>query len=230
LLEERPARESLELALLSERMFEYDSARCLADGRLDLPKISGVSTTGPATVPALDHNLLWDDALIMLRHTTAILQAVRTSSDWPTLKSQLPPLPKELTSLERRKHVALAVLLPNLEKAISRNYQIIAERRMAAAALAVRRFIVDNSGRKPIGLEELVPKYLPSVPQDPMAINAPLKYRTNEKEWLVYSTGDDGQDDAGAWRAGPTKQASQGVPDRWRAFDAVMHLQRKEQR
>ena len=72
---------------------------------------------------------------------------------------------------------------------------ISAQRRIFAARLALRAFRV-RTQRLPDTLAELVPDYLPAVPQDPMA-PAPLVYRVAKGQPLVYSRGPDGDDDGG---------------------------------
>jgi hypothetical protein len=61
--------------------------------------------------------------------------------------------------------------------------------------LAIRLFQLDND-RLPSSLDELVPNYLPAVPQDPFA-NGPLIYRLSDEGYVLYSVGRNGQDDGG---------------------------------
>jgi len=62
-------------------------------------------------------------------------------------------------------------------------------------ALAVERFRLKNQ-RLPKHLTELVPEFLPAVPDDPFS-NGPLKYELRNIGYVVYSVGPDGQDDHG---------------------------------
>ena len=72
----------------------------------------------------------------------------------------------------------------------------IADLRATRIVLAVVMFKRDE-GRLPQTLDELVPKYLPSVPEDPFD-RKPMKYRLDEDgSWVVYSVGSDGKDDGG---------------------------------
>jgi len=61
--------------------------------------------------------------------------------------------------------------------------------------LAIRLFQLDEN-RLPNSLDELVPKYLPAVPQDPF-FSGPLIYRPNGESYLLYSVGPNKQDDGG---------------------------------
>jgi hypothetical protein len=61
--------------------------------------------------------------------------------------------------------------------------------------LAIRLYRLDED-RLPESLDELVPKYLPSVPQDPFA-TGPLIYRLSDEGYVLYSVGANRQDDGG---------------------------------
>jgi hypothetical protein len=78
-----------------------------------------------------------------------------------------------------------------------------ADRRLSAAALAIRLYQADHAGRFPPSLEALVPAYLPFLPVDPFDPNGkPLRYVIlpgalpgRGDRQLVYSVGMDGTDD-----------------------------------
>jgi hypothetical protein len=67
--------------------------------------------------------------------------------------------------------------------------------RTAVAALAAERFRVDHA-RWPESLDQLTPKYLSAVPNDPF-IHGPLKFRKLSDGLFIYSVGFDGRDDGG---------------------------------
>jgi hypothetical protein len=77
------------------------------------------------------------------------------------------------------------------------NFQLrtVTYSRLLAADLAVRSFAEDK-GRLPSALGELVPGYLPSVPEDPFS-GQPLLYRPVGRSFVLYSVGQDRQDDGG---------------------------------
>lgn len=56
-----------------------------------------------------------------------------------------------------------------------------------------------KTGRFPHSLRELVPRYLPSIPEDPFNYDKPLIYRLNSKgeSFLLYSVGPDQVDNGG---------------------------------
>ena len=74
-----------------------------------------------------------------------------------------------------------------------------ARRRAAYAGIAVERFRIRN-GKLPQSLQELVPEFLPKVPDDPYN-GGPLRYVIEEKGYVVYSVGRDGKDDGGKGRS-----------------------------
>ena len=66
---------------------------------------------------------------------------------------------------------------------------------MLIAELAVRAYVQDK-GRPPERLDQLVPEYLKGVPQDPFGSQS-LVYRPQGTNWLLYSVGLDGVDNGG---------------------------------
>ena len=78
--------------------------------------------------------------------------------------------------------------------------QIIGRERAAVAAIAVCRFRQEH-GRLPQSLDELAPKYLSEVPQDP-ASGKPLLFKVAPDAFTVYSVGSNGVDDGGDLTSG----------------------------
>jgi hypothetical protein len=77
--------------------------------------------------------------------------------------------------------------------------------RVTMTALALRLYRKEN-GRYPENLQQLVPKYLPSVPIDPYD-GKPLRYRKLQMGFKVWSVGGNRKDDGGVkvwdwWRKG----------------------------
>ena len=120
------------------------------------------------------------------------------------------------------------------DRAVLSAARSIADRRLAATAVAVRLYQL-NRGRLPPTLDALVPDYLPAVPIDPMSpVGGPIRYApayaapppatlpstlpaAPTASPRVYSVGEDGLDTGGA-----------GDPDqRWQprvSFDAPFRL------
>jgi hypothetical protein len=67
--------------------------------------------------------------------------------------------------------------------------------RILIVELGVRAFR-QKHGRLPTNLEELVPAFLPGIPQDPYGAGA-IKYRVTDDGYVIYSVGYDADDDGG---------------------------------
>ena len=87
---------------------------------------------------------------------------------------------------------------------------------LCRAALAASAFKSDK-GQYPSGLSELVPQYLAGVPVDPFD-GKPLRWIAVEDGAIIYSVGEDGDDDGGKEidRSTPISKADPDV-DPWRA-------------
>jgi hypothetical protein len=80
--------------------------------------------------------------------------------------------------------------------AVTRDVKAIARTRTAVASLAIERYRLAK-GSLPEKLDDLVPTYLKAIPQDPFD-GKPLRYKKLAKGYVVYSVGDDGEDNGGA--------------------------------
>ena len=105
------------------------------------------------------------------------------------------------------------LLTKMLMPALLRTYQLemrhVASRRVAQTALAVERYRLAE-GKLPEALNALVPSYLDTVPSDPFNGQA-LRYSASAKGYVVYSIGEDGNDDGGAERDKENRR-SDGTP------------------
>jgi hypothetical protein len=91
-----------------------------------------------------------------------------------------------------------AMLAGSLDRAVLQHYRGLAERRVAAVALALTLYRSDHNGDLPAKLQDLVPAYLPAVPTDPLAAGGkPIAYAVDGGRPRVYSVGPNGVDDGG---------------------------------
>jgi hypothetical protein len=223
LLDEKPVREGFHNAMLGERMMQFDTARCVADGTLSISSLSrmtphrGEQMLGAAAAP-----IARSDGLICIRYTTAAMRAMDAARDWPTAQKTLPPLPQAVIDRPLR-HFFAKMMLPSFERAAQTHFRCVAESRLAATALALRWYAAEHRGALPAKLDELVPKYLPSVPLDPFRVKQPIRYINDPAKPLLYSVGSNGVDDGGN-NASTTAKQDVG---RWDRFDAVMYLTRQ---
>jgi hypothetical protein len=197
LLDETSLRSNLRYALESGRVCQIDTVQGLLSGKLTLDELMSLaSPNGPKRLhvePADVPSTILEDSRIMLQSLARNIDAA-TASDWPTAKTKMNPQPPP-DRAQPDKHPFTTLLLPSLGKGIQQHYVGLAQRRLAAVALAVRGYALAHGGQLPPTLQDLVPKYLPAVPTDPLTAGQPLIYSLDQA--IVYSVGKDGKDDAG---------------------------------
>ena len=88
------------------------------------------------------------------------------------------------------------MLLPRFGNLPEQDTRHVALLRAARTAIAIERFKLAHQGRAPDELNELVPDFLPLIPQDPF-IGAPLHYIAGGSKYTVYSVNSDLTDDGG---------------------------------
>ncbi len=110
----------------------------------------------------------------------------------------------------RDKSLFGGVSAPALARAVVQHGRYLALVRWARAAIAVHRYKRDN-GRCPDILQDLVPKYINAVPQDPFS-GREMLYKYDQDGYVVYSIGDNLKDDGGE-----TEQQREDV-GHWNSF------------
>ncbi len=170
---------------------------------------SGTFTASPPLRDRLrffvQYPMLVLDTLTLLDASTVRARAAQ-EIDWPTAASHFPTRATE-PSLLRTMSNPLTwysdLVFPEHESLGGQLcFKHLAERRMAAIALAVHLYAADH-GHRPAELADLVPDYLPNLPADPfVADGATFRYRRAAQGDLLYSIGSDGKDDGGAWVSG----------------------------
>jgi hypothetical protein len=142
-----------------------------------------------------------DNARVMARGTTFLKDAAAANADLPSFRAALAatdPMPEATKSPGRYSMATL--MLPSFTRAVEQHYRALADRRLTAVCLAVRLYAADHGGALPEKLDDLVPNYLPSVPLDPLAAGAKLRYvndKADPQRPRVYSVGPDGADHGG---------------------------------
>ncbi|HWB58260.1 MAG TPA: hypothetical protein VG733_02165 [Chthoniobacteraceae bacterium] len=93
-------------------------------------------------------------------------------------------------------YVAAGMYAPFVSAVITNCYRTTASLRMTELVLAVRQF-QQSEKRLPSDLNELIPKYLASVPLDPFD-SKPLRYKVKQDgSWIIYSVDKNQVDDGG---------------------------------
>lgn len=82
------------------------------------------------------------------------------------------------------------------QKSYQRELAALAARQISLGVIALARHHLAE-GQYPETLDSLVPRFLPNLPRDPFADNAPLRYEAVDGGFRLYSFGIDGEDDAG---------------------------------
>ena len=173
-------------------------------------------------LPAYKLTSIDEDELFYLRTTQESIRPLRSLKaprPWAEAKHEMSEatarLHKVAGSLGRFRHVISAMAIPNCSRAGERAVHVEAERQMAMAAIALKRFELRH-GKLPPSLEALVPELLTAVPHDYLSAK-PLGYRLQaDGSYLLYSVGDDGKDDGGDPAPPPAK-----LPGLWEGRDAV---------
>ncbi len=88
------------------------------------------------------------------------------------------------------------LFMPAMTKAVDRAFQSQLSTQATMTMLAIEIYQRDH-GQLPESLDQLAPRYLPSVPQDPFNPGFPLQYVVGETGYIVYSAGADGDLDGG---------------------------------
>jgi hypothetical protein len=229
LLDESDCQRGLIQGMRDERVMELDTALSIVDGKLNAAAVfSGAGAAGGSLAPAMlaPKPMILADAKMLVDYNTATIKALQKSPDYPAYRLNAPADPFGPPGGQPLGgHAVARLLLPAYERAILTHYRALAERRLAAAGLAVKWYQADHDGRPPATLEELVPKYFPAVPADPFAPGGkPLRYVADGERLNVYSVNENGIDDGGSEVLMNGRRLKQ---NRWDHLDAVWSLEAK---
>ena len=84
--------------------------------------------------------------------------------------------------------------VPDMRNAVEGEARRVATLRTVQTAIAIERFRLSNKGNPPGTLDELTPRFLPTLLNDPFD-GEPLRYKTLEKGFVVHSVGVDRVED-----------------------------------
>jgi hypothetical protein len=227
LLDETDCRRGYIAGLHGERMMEYDCA----------VNPGGLGLWGSGVLPVVEaaYRPIFDlDAIRIMRNTTQVASAAQ-AGNLPAAQKQMPNPEQDFSSQSvatGASRLLSRIIMPAFNSSLKRHYQALAERRVAALRLALRLYQIDHDGRLPARLDELVPRYVGSLPADPLAADGrTFGYRVSPRA-LLYSVGNDGTDNGGDTTppaSRPPTTAPAGSPDDtlfWDRRDVIFPLDR----
>jgi len=167
MLEDQDSAGAMVRAMQGERMFQIDVVTCIANGRLNLADLSWPRRPANAgdmvgnAAARMVRPLLINEAVQMMSWSTQFVEACREGDNVSAAAKFPPPV------FRNYRQPLLSLIVPTMGSAVSRHFGGIYQSRKAAIEVAERLYEVDH-GRPPRRLEDLVPDYLPKVPQDPV--------------------------------------------------------------
>jgi hypothetical protein len=174
-----------------------------------IPSMLSISSNRPHILGALAITLyrfagLADmDAIIYLDLMNDYMKAIQLP---PQQRQEAADAVDARFSTISRIHVLLHVIMPALSRCATIDLRTAAQLRTARAGLAIERYRL-ATGNLPDSLTDLIPTYLDAVPKDPFD-GKDLRYKKLETGFVVYSIGEDGNDDGGK-----EKPRKRSVPD-----------------
>jgi hypothetical protein len=143
-----------------------------------------------------------DDELFRWQHLTReveLARALKSNRPWPAVRMMETNAEALLNAAFSRKRlfplIASGYSIPNTRRIVQSAVQTETLRRLAIAAIALKRHQLLHT-EPPPNLAALVPQFLDRVPIDPMS-GKPICYRANSSGFILYSVGEDGLDDGG---------------------------------
>lgn len=206
------SRQAFVFGMLAERAMAFDTCERFRDGLIRMDDNGLIKTGGKwsRVIWVMDPMFMLDEAHLIRFHTQTVRAAKEqtfhaTMAKWPDT---------EADQIEGRLiHARLlsAILIPSIGKMPDVVHRAAVMRKMAAVRLAMRVYELDH-GRLPESLGELVPGYLPRLPEDTFSATLePLRYLPDADRPLLYSVGPNGQDDKGMFA---TTQSGAVIEDR----------------
>ena len=211
LRDERRAKQALVRGFLAERILAWEGCRRLRlDGEVGVTKLPGLYQY--AVVRGIMSPVLIQDEAWALRTMADNVEGARQDT-WPAADALVPQTDVPESSWRVLKRTVSEGVLLTGERVFILHFRVIAGRRMAATALAMRLYEIDH-GRRPKKLTDLVPRYLPAVPRDPFdAGDREIWYLPDANRPLLYSVYLNGIDDDGNYDYDPAEPFAEEQSD-----------------
>lgn len=185
--------------MLGERAMGYHTFRHL--GILGPPDMNGGTAVDRARIAADEGRLTRPgDCLMYLELMGEFIEASRQEHPEAMAaanraEDRLKQLAGNRNPIERMKYMNTLLILPAMTAAVKSSARTEAHRDLARCLVAAERYRLAND-QPPTSLQQLVPQYLPAVPNDPFD-GKPLRMVRRGDELVFYSIGEDGKDDGG---------------------------------
>jgi len=144
---------------------------------------------------------------------TKAAKAARSAGRLKSLEATLNEKVKPSGDNRSWKYFVTGLLLPGTGTSGSRAFRTQTHCQMGVAAIALKRYHMRYK-TFPGSLAELVPEFLSEVPLD-YQDGKPLRYRLNGSQFVLWSVGPDGKDDAGTPKSEPDFSWMSGPDDVW---------------
>lgn len=154
-------------------------------------------------VPTYNVTSINDDELFYLKSMQATLEsirAIRQNQPWSRARlivdKQTATISQIAGTPQKFRYLRCMVALPNYSRCTQTALRAETERQMTVIAIAIRRHQLSHAQTAP-SLDSLVPEFLKAVPIDHMS-GLPFHYKPSAgNDFLLYSVGEDGNDDGG---------------------------------
>jgi hypothetical protein len=175
LLDERVQREGMIWSMQRERLVQLNAIRLMTGDHAE----QVTARSGPWEYGSfglwLVRPMLQLDGVRLIRAGDRWVEAARTTH-LPDVRQYGGKLPIRAEGLRAQSRVMSGILDPDFGNFQARALATLARRRMAATGLAIHLYAQDH-GHMPETLDELVPQYLPTVPENPLlAAGHPIQY------------------------------------------------------
>ena len=230
LMDDRDLHTGLAAAMRRERLMTAQAVVSVATGQTAIDRVSGTKppTFGQRVSLYVWKPILYEDGRFAVDHLSGVVRAADKCVDFPSFRATAPPRPEREIDQHLWRHMLSAIMLPSQTRLARVHYCGIADRRLAAVALAIGSYAARHAGKRPASLEERLDEDLTAVPADPFATAAAkLRYKPSEDHPIVYSVGEDGTDDGGSEQPGRQYRYKGTPPERWDCQDGVLHLKRQ---
>ncbi len=180
---------------------------------------SNPMVTGAAMSLYRASGFLQNDTLFYMRHMSQFAAGTEQSHQerFKTAQEAEAEVGRMRSEFSSKLMLISKMLLPALGKAVGKDLGVIATMEATRTALAVEQYRLKHNDQVPANLEDLVPDFLESIPEDPFS-GSPVKYRKRERGFVIYSVGADLKDNQGLSRTEAQKLKT-GLPGNDREYD-----------